>query len=137
MPRIIFKCGYIKNNPEHAKNLLTYMGTREGVEKLPLNRKNQPATQKQIERIEDILSRFPDSVRLFEYEDYRNKPTLENASEFITAAIDHNLDQISHQEVYVNYIATRPRAEKLGTHGLFSDEDKPLILSQTTEEVAQ
>jgi len=137
MPRIIFKCGYIKNDPEHAKNLLVYMGTREGVEKLPLNRKNQPATQKQIERIEDILSRFPDSARLFEYEDYRNKPTLENASEFITAAIDHNLDQISHQEVYVNYIATRPRAEKLGTHGLFSDEDKPLVLSQTAEEVAQ
>lgn len=137
MPRIIFKCGYIKNKPEHAKNLLIYMGTREGVEKLPLNRKNQSATQKQIERIEDILSRFPDSVRLFEYEDYQNKPTLENASEFITAAIDHNLDQISHQEVYVNYIATRPRAEKLGTHGLFSDEDKPLILSQTAEEVAQ
>lgn len=137
MPRIIFKCGYIKNDPEHAKNLMVYMGTREGVEKLPQNRKNQPATQKQIERIEDILSRFPDSVRLFEYEDYRNKPTLKNASEFITAAIDHNLDQISHQEVYVNYIATRPRAEKLGTHGLFSDEDKPLVLSQTAEEVAQ
>lgn len=137
MPRIIFKCGYIKNNPEHAKNLLVYAGTREGVEKLPQNRKNQPATQKQIERIEDILSRFPDSVRLFEYEDYRNKPTLENASEFITAAIDHNLDQISHQEVYVNYIATRPRAEKLSTHGLFSDEDKPLVLSQAAEEVAQ
>jgi hypothetical protein len=137
MPRIIFKCGYIKNNTEHAKNLLVYMGTREGVEKLPIDRKNQPATQKQIERIEDILSRFPDSVRLFEYEDYRNKSTLENASEFITAAIDHNLDQISHQEVYVNYIATRPRAEKLGTHGLFSDEDKPLVLSQAAEEVAQ
>ncbi|MHB1392623.1 MAG: MobP3 family relaxase [Clostridia bacterium] len=137
MPRIIFKCGYIKNDPQHAENLLVYMGTREGVEKLPQNRKNQPATQKQIERIEDILSRFSDSVRLFEYEDYRNKPTLENASEFITAAIDHNLDQISHQEVYVNYIATRPRVEKLGTHGLFSDEDKPLVLSQAAEEIAQ
>lgn len=136
MPRIIFKCGYIKNDPEHAENLLVYVGTREGVEKLPLNRRNQHATPKQIQRIKDILSRFPDSVRLFEYEDYRNNPTLENASEFITAAIDHNLDQLSHQEVYINYIATRPRAEKLGTHGLFSDEDKPLVLSQAAEEVA-
>lgn len=136
MPRIIFKCGYIKNDPEHAKNLLIYAGTREGVEKLPLNRRNQSATQKQIECIEDILSQFPDSNRLFEYEDYRNNPTLENASEFISAAIDHNLDKITHQEVYVSYIATRPRAEKLGTHGLFSDEDKPLVLSQAAEEVA-
>lgn len=137
MPRIIFKCGYIKNDPEHVKNLIEYVGTREGVEKLPQYRRNQPATPKQIERIGDILTRFPDSKSLFEYEDYQNKPTLENASAFITAAIDHNLDQLTHQEVYVNYIATRPRAEKLGSHGLFTDEDEPLVLSQVAEKVAE
>lgn len=113
------------------------MATREGVEKLPLSRRNQAATRKQKERIEDIISSFPDSIRLFEYEDYQDKPTLENASAFITAAIDHNLDKIAHQEVYVNYIATRPRAEKLGTHGLFSDGDEPLVLSQVADEVAK
>lgn len=137
MPRIIFKCGYIKNDPEHVKNLIEYVGTREGVEKLPQYRRNQPATSKQIDRIEDILTRFPDSKNLFEYEDYKNKPTLENASAFITAAIDHNLDQLTHQEVYVNYIATRPRAEKLGNHGLFTDEDEPLVLSNVAEKVAE
>lgn len=137
MPRIIFKCGYIKNDPEHVKNLIEYVGTREGVEKLTQYRRNQPATPKQIERIEDILTRFTDSKSLFEYEDYQNKPTLENASAFITAAIDHNLDQLTHQEVYVSYIATRPRAEKLGSHGLFTDEDEPLVLSQVTEKVAE
>lgn len=137
MPRIIFKCGYIKNDSEHVKNLIEYVGTREGVEKLPQYRRNQPATSKQIERIEDILTRFPDCKSLFEYEDYKNKPTLENASAFITAAIDHNLDQLTHQEVYVNYIATRPRAEKLGNHGLFTDEDEPLVLSQVAEKVAE
>lgn len=137
MPRIIFKCGYIKNDPEHVKNLIEYVGTREGVEKLTQYRRNQPATPKQIERIGDILTRFPDSKSLFEYEDYQNKPTLENASAFITAAIDHNLDQLTHQEVYVNYIATRPRAEKLGSHGLFTDEDEPLVLSQVAEKVAE
>jgi TPR repeat protein len=137
MPRIIFKCGYIKNDPEHIKNLIEYVGTREGVEKLTQYRRNQPATLKQMERIGDILTRFPDSKSLFEYEDYQNKPTLENASAFITAAIDHNLDQLTHQEVYVNYIATRPRAEKLGSHGLFTDEDEPLVLSQVAEKVAE
>lgn len=137
MPRIIFKCGYIKNDPEHVKNLVGYIGTREGVEKLPLYRKNQPATPKQTERIKDILRQFPDSKSLFEYEDYKNKPTLENASEFLTAAIDHNLDQLSHQEVYVNYIATRPRVVKLSHHGLFTDEDQPLVLSQVAETVAK
>lgn len=137
MPRIIFKCGYIKNDPGHVKNLVGYIGTREGVEKLPLYRKNRPATPKQTERINDILRQFPDSKSLFEYEDYKNKPTLENASEFLTAAIDHNLDQLSHQEVYVNYIATRPRVEKLSSHGLFTDEDQPLVLSQAAETVAK
>jgi hypothetical protein len=137
MPRIIFKCGYIKNDPEHVKNLIEYVGTREGVEKLPKYRRSQPATSKQIECIEDILTQFPNSKGLFEYEDYQNKPTLENASVFITAAIDHNLDQLTHQGVYVNYIATRPRVEKLGSHGLFTDEDKALALSQVAETVAE
>lgn len=113
------------------------MATREGVEKLPLSRRNQAATRKQMERIKNIISSFPDSIRLFEYEDYQVKPTLENASAFITAAIDHNLDKIAHQEVYVNYIATRPRAEKLGTHGLFSDGNELLVLSQVADGVAQ
>lgn len=137
MPRIIFKCGYIRNAAEHAENLVTYVATREGVEKIPQNKRDQPATIMQEQLIADILAQFPDSVRLFEYEDYRNSPTVEDASEFISAARDQNLDQLSHQEVYVNYIATRPRAEKLGMHGLFSDEDTPLVLSQVAEEVAR
>lgn len=136
MPRIIFKCGYIKNDPEHVKNLIEYVGTREGVEKLPQYQKSKSATAKQVECIDDILRQFSDSKNLFEYEDYESKPTLGNASAFITAAIDHNLDQLSHQEVYVNYVATRPRVEGLSSHGLFTDEDQPLALSQVAETVA-
>jgi hypothetical protein len=55
---------------------------------------------------------------------------------FITSAIDHNLDRLTHQEVYINYIATRPRAERLGSHGLFTDEDQPLVLPKVAETVA-
>lgn len=137
MPRIIFKCRYLKNAAAHAENLVTYMATRDGVEKIPQNRRTLPATLKQKLLIADILARFPDSDRLFEYEDYQNSPTVENASELISAALDQNLDQLSHQEVYVNYIATRPRAEKLGAHGLFSDENTLLVLSQVAEEAAR
>ncbi len=135
MPRIIFKCRYIKNAAEHLQNLVTYIATREGVEKIPLASRKLPATKKQKELMADILSQFPDMVDLFEYEDYLKQPTVENASEFITAALDQNLDQLTHQEVYVKYIATRPRAEKLEVHGLFSDEDAPLVLSKVAEEV--
>ena len=136
MPRIIFKCRYIKNAAAHAGNLVTYIATREGVERLPVRTSNRPVTEKQMLLMSDILERFPDSTGLYEYEDYLAKPNMENASEFITAALDQNLDQLAHQEVYVNYIATRPRAEQLDSHGLFSDEDVPLVLSQTVQEVA-
>lgn len=137
MPRIIFKCRYLKNATEHLKNLVVYLATREGVEKIPQHSRALPAAKKQQQLIEDILERFPDAADLFEYEDYLKQPTVENASAFISTALDQNLDQLVHQEVYVNYIATRPRAERLGTHGLFSDDDAPLVLSKVAEEVGR
>ena len=137
MPRIIFKCRYLKNAAVHLENLVVYVATREGVEKIPLTARLLPATRNQKQLMTDILTQFPDTKNLFEYEDYLKQPTVENASEFITAALDQNLDQLTHQKVYVNYIATRPRAEKLGTHGLFSDEDTPLVLSKVAEEVGE
>lgn len=136
MPRIIFKCRYIKNSAVHLENVVEYIATREGVEKIAPNIRVLHATNKQEQLITDILSQFPDSVDLFEYQDYTKQPTVENASEFISAALDQNLDKLSHQEVYVNYIATRPHAEKLGTHGLFTDADTPLVLSRVAEDVA-
>lgn len=135
MPKIIFKCRYLKNGT-HAANLVEYMATREGVEKLPPQVRSRPATEKQRHLIGDLLSQFPSTTDLFEYEDYLAKPTVENASEFITAATEQNMDQLGHQDVYVQYIATRPRVEKAGTHGLFSDDGEPIILSKVVDEVA-
>ncbi|WP_088187927.1 MobP3 family relaxase [Desulfosporosinus sp. FKA] len=137
MPRIIFKCRYLKKSAVHLENLVEYVATRDGVEKIPAVSRDSPASQKQKMLIKDILAQFPDTADVFEYEDYLKHPTAENASEFISSALDQNLDQLSHQEIYVNYIATRPRAEKLGTHGLFSDEETPLVLSKVMEEVAK
>lgn len=135
MPRIIFKCGYIKNAAAHLENMVKYVATREGAEKIPRPSRALPATKEQRKLLEEILAQLPETADLFEYEDYLKQPTVENASAFISAALDQNLDQLVHQEVYVNYIATRPRAERLGTHGLFSDDDAPLVLSRVAEEV--
>lgn len=137
MPRIIFKCRYLKNSAVHLENLVEYVATRDGVEKISAVSSDSPATKKQEMLITDILEQFPDAVDVFEYEDYLKHPTAENASEFISSVLDQNLDKLSHQEIYVNYIATRPRAEKLGNHGLFSDEKTPLVLSKVMEEVAR
>jgi len=45
-------------------------------------------------------------------------------------------DEIAKRENYVDYIANRPRVEKLGAHGLFNGSQGPLVLSWVAEEVA-
>ncbi len=95
-----------------------------------------PATKKQAQLVARILRDFPSSRRLFEYEDYQAAPTRGNASEFITRAIEDNYEQIAQRENYVDYIANRPRVQRLGTHGLFTDSANPLALSRVADEVA-
>ena len=69
-----------------------------------------------------LVKDFPDSKTLYEYEDYLTKPTKVSASAFITLALESNWDAIHESEQYMKYIATRPRAERIGAHGLFGDE---------------
>lgn len=115
MAKLIQKCGYIKAGGGGA--YMKYIATREGVE---IIESNAPATEKQKELIADVLHDFPDSEELFEYEDYLAKPTSGMASAFLSAALDRNAHTIQDGDVYMKYIATRPRAEKHGEHGLFS-----------------
>ena len=50
MPKIIFTSRYIKNPASsNAGKLIKYIGTREGVEKLPNGIDNSPATKNQNE----------------------------------------------------------------------------------------
>lgn len=115
MAKLVQKSGYIKS--EKAGGYMKYIATREGVEKLA---GNGPVTKGQRELIQKLLTDFPDTVELFEYEDYRKTPTLGTASAFITMALDANLHEIDSESGYMQYIATRPRVQKRGTHGLFS-----------------
>ncbi|OLN30106.1 hypothetical protein DSOL_3238 [Desulfosporosinus metallidurans] len=115
---------------------MEYVATREGVEKIPDSTRLLPATKKQQKLIADILQKFPDTVDLFEYEDYLKEQTRENATELIFMAVEQNLDLIGKKKNYVGYIAKRPRVESLGTHGLFTDAGVPVVLSQVAEEVA-
>lgn len=114
MSKLIQKCGYIKAGGGGA--YMKYIATREGVEIID---NDAPATKKQQALIADVLHDFPDSEELFEYEDYTSKPTAGNASAFLSAALDRNAHMIHDGDMYMKYIATRPRAEKHGDHGLF------------------
>ena len=115
MAKLVQKSGYIKS--EKAGGYMKYIATREGVEKLT---GNGPVTKGQRELIQKLLHDFPDAVELFEYEDYRKAPTLGTASAFITMALDANLHEINSESGYMSYIATRPRVERRGAHGLFN-----------------
>ena len=50
-------------------------------------------------------------------------PTKANASAFISQALEENWSDVQKSDGYMKYIATRPRAERLGAHGLFGDKD--------------
>ncbi len=115
MAKLVQKSGYIKSGK--AGRYMKYIATREGVEKLA---GNGSVTKGQRELIQKLLHDFPDAEELFEYEDYRKTSTLGTASAFITMALDANLHEIDSESGYMQYIATRPRVQKRGAHGLFS-----------------
>ena len=121
MARLIVKSPYIKCGAgQSAGGYLKYIATRERVEIIPDDR---PPTQKQTQLIAKLVKDFPDAKGLMEYEDYLSHPTKATASALITLALESNWDRVQGMEGYAKYIALRPRAERLGEHGLFGDDD--------------
>lgn len=99
---------------------MKYIATREGVEVLT---GKGPATEKQKEMVAKLLKDFPDMRDSFEYEDYKQAPTLHTASALISAALDSHMQNLQSKNGYLRYIATRPGAEKHGAHGLFGRQE--------------
>ena len=119
MARLIVKSPYIKCGAgQSAGGYLKYIATRERVEIIPDDR---PPTQKQTQLIAKLVKDFPDAKELMEYADYTAHPTKATASALITLALESNWDRVQGMEGYAKYIALRPRAERLGEHGLFGD----------------
>lgn len=121
MARLIVKSGYIKpGGSKGAGGYLSYIGTRERVEILPDAR---PPTRKQEQLIQKLVTDFPSVKESEAYENYSDEPTKYHASQFITQALEENWSEVSSVKGYAKYIANRPRAERIGDHGLFGDED--------------
>ena len=140
MPRLIFKCPHIKggtsSSASHLGNYVKYMATRDGAERVQWEQDQQPATEQQKKLIAQIVRDFPLSCCMFEYEDYQTSPTQGNASDFITRALEENFDRAAKRKNYIQYIANRPHAQRIGAHGLFTSADGPLTLSQVAEAVS-
>ena len=118
MARLIQKSGYIKAGK--AAGYMEYVATRDGVE---IIQSTEPVTRKQERFIKRLLKDFPDAKELFEYSDYMQSPNRGTASAFIATALDTHLHEVESESGYMSYIAQRPRAEKHGGHGLFSEAD--------------
>lgn len=137
MPKIIFTSRYIKNPArQNAGKLVRYMGTREGVEKLPNRIDNSPATKKQKDLIFSLIDAVPEAYGYPEFDDYRKTETKSSSTEFIDAFIERNADRIDGIKKLVSYIGERPGVEKLGRHGLFSQTDDKIDIDAVADEVS-
>ena len=139
MPKIIvtstFRKGGGAGKKGGAGGLLKYMGTREGVEKLPLSQANLPATKRQKTLIESAIKRIPDTIQYLEYQEFLEAGTKGAANDFLNAVIQQN-EEAEKIGKLVNYMAERPGVVKLGKHGLFSQTDDPIDLDKAAEEVS-
>lgn len=131
MARLVTKFKYLKHAGRYAK----YIATREGVEKLDDSKKFLPATEKQKTLVQKISRDFPDSKRSLEYEDYLRAQTQGAASEFIARSLEENAAELLHRSAYADYIALRPRAQRFGAHGLFTDDGVGVHLSKVEAEL--
>jgi len=123
MAKLIVKSPYLKctgGAAVGAEGYLRYIGTREHVQKLMDDR---PPTRKQEQLIAKLRRDFPDVAQLDEYTDYAEHPDKAHASALIAMVLKSNWDAAKRSDVYMRYIATRPRAERIASHGLFGDEE--------------
>ncbi len=138
MAKLITKFKYLKPNARPSVGgYAKYIATREGVDKIDESLKFAHSSVKQQQFIQKILKDFPDSKDSLEYEDYLKNPTIGNASEFITRTMEDNAYEVMQTKTYADYIATRPRAQRFGTHGLFTDDGVQIKLNEVSENLNQ
>lgn len=138
MAKLVTKFKYLKANARQSVGgYAKYIATREGVDKIDETYKLAPSSVKQQKLIQKILKDFPDSKDSLEYEDYLKSPTVGNASEFITRTMEDNAYEGKQTKTYADYIATRPGAQKFGTHGLFTDDGVQVKLNKVSENLNQ
>ena len=135
MAKLVTKFKYLKPGSNAAGKYIKYIATREGVEMIDDSKKYAPATVKQKQFIEKMLLDFPDAAESLEYADYIAKPNRINASELISRTMENNIDVIADSKTYADYIANRPRTQKFGSHGLFTDDGIAINLSKVSEEL--
>lgn len=134
MAKIFFTSNYHKN-PARANTgrLLRYIGTCGSVEKLLTGIDRSPSTVGQQRLIAEVLKSSPHSREYVKYKNCEEASTKSNATNFINAVTERN--DVRRLDKLITYTAERPSAQKLGTHGLFTQTDDKIDLDAVNEEV--
>ena len=107
MSLLIVTSRYLKSGTaktkSQRKNYMKYIATRESVEVREQSKKYSTENQKKL--LNELLNDFPESKKYLEFEDYKNNPTAENASELISIIIERNADVIGNRQNFVGYMA--------------------------------
>lgn len=139
MPRIIVKCRYYSSAKSFRDigGMLKYIATRDGVDKPGDGWREEPTSKAQQDIIAKFCEAYSGCKRLKEYSSYMAERTKGAASEFISAALE-NYPYLLSDKTYLDYIATRPRAERIaGKHGLFTSHGISIDLENEAENVRQ
>lgn len=96
MPDVIVKSRYFTSK-KHIVNYLNYIATREGVEMLPDDIKNNKATVKQRQFISQNKNKL---INVKEYKEYLSSPSVLNASRVITVLAN---SEYNAEEEYKSY----------------------------------
>lgn len=136
MAKLVTKFKFLKPGARQGRGgYAKYIATRDGVEKIDDTKRFAPVSWNQKQLIAKILRDFPDTKDMLEYKDYQQKQTVEFASEFISRAIEDNAAVALNAKTYADYIATRPRTERFGSHGLFTDDGVQINLKKVSQEL--
>lgn len=134
MAKLILKWRYFSKAKQN-KRYLKYIATREGVEKINDKWRGENVSSRQKQLIKNLINDFSELKLSNEYKNYLNDMTKGSANDFINFAFDNVVERSNDKKIYVNYIATRPKAEKQGTHGLFSSKGVVENLDEALDEI--
>ena len=136
MARLVVKIKYMKPSAKRTMGRYAkYIGTREGVAKIDDSQQHHPASAKQKDLIAKIITDFPALKTSPEYLSYQEFPTKGRATELIERALEESCESETDAKTYADYIATRPRAERFGKHGLFTDDGVEINLEEVSRKL--